>query len=94
MKQEDVTLVNCSVCGKNYQTGNAKVVGNMNNSLVIHIHCGNCYSSTITIISRNSTGENMMTMGMLTDLNYQEAVESMKLRAIDADEVLDIIAEE
>ena len=93
MKQEDVTLISCSVCGERYRTGSAKIVGSRNNSLIVHIHCGTCYSSTLTIISKNSTGENTMTMGMLTDLSYNEAVESMNMRAIDADEVLDIIEE-
>ncbi len=91
MKYEDVTIVNCSVCGEKYSPGSAKIVGNRNNSLVVHIHCDNCKSSMITIISKNPTGENTMTMGMLTDLNYSEAVESMNMKAIDADEVLDII---
>lgn len=93
MKHNDVTLVNCGVCGEKYRSGSARVVGNRNNSLVVHIHCDNCKSAMITIISKNPTGENTMTMGMLTDLDYNEAVRSMNMKAIDADEVLDIIEE-
>lgn len=91
MKQTGATLVSCSVCDKLYRTGNAKVVGNRNNSLVVHIQCESCGSATMTIISKNQTGESTVTMGMLTDLNYDEAVETMNMKAIDADEVLDII---
>ncbi len=93
MKQENTTLVNCGVCSELYRTGNAKVVGSRNNSLVVHIHCDKCQSSTLTIISKSPTGENIITMGMLTDLDYGEAVKSMQMKAIDADEVLDIIEE-
>ncbi len=93
MRQENTTLVNCSVCNELYRAGNAKMVGSRNNSLVVHIHCENCKSSTLTIISKSPTGDNTITMGMLTDLDYGEAVESMKMKAIDANEVLDIIKE-
>lgn len=93
MRKENTTLVNCGICDELYQAGNAKVVGSRNNSLVVHIHCDNCQSSTLTIISKSPTGENIITMGMLTDLDYEEAVESMVMKAIDANEVLDIIAD-
>lgn len=93
MKQTGVTLARCSVCGKLYRTGNAKVVGNRNNSLIVHIQCENCGSATMTIISRSPASEGTVTMGMLTDLDYDEAVKMMNMKAIDADEVLDIIKE-
>lgn len=91
MKFNDTRITSCPVCFKQYKKGSAKVAGNKNNSLVVHVCCDSCKHASMLMISKGPTGESTITVGMLTDLNYQETLDSLSLEAIDVDEVLDIM---
>lgn len=90
MKHEVETLSHCPVCGEQYLRGSAKTVMTNSKALLIHIQCHYCISATLAMVTKNDKGRNVVMIGMLTDLSYQESAEMMHKQPITADEVLDI----
>lgn len=90
MNHEVETLLYCPVCGEQYLRGSAKTVTTNSKALLIHIRCHYCMSATLAMVTKNDRGGSVVTMGMLTDLSYQEAAEIAHKQPITVDEVLDI----
>lgn len=90
MNHEVETLLYCAVCGEQYLRGSAKTLTTNNKTLLIHIRCHHCMSATLAMVTKNDKGGSVATMGMLTDLSYQEAVEMLHKQPITIDEVLDM----
>lgn len=85
-------LLNCPVCGKKYGHKSARIVEGKKGALLVHVGCGHCLSKSLAIISNpdSSGAENPISMGIMTDLNYEEACRLLRGNPISADEVLDI----
>ncbi|MFO7807232.1 MAG: hypothetical protein R6V40_02290 [Candidatus Moraniibacteriota bacterium] len=92
MKELDA-LINCPVCGNKYQEKNARVVQAKRSAVLVHASCEHCLSSFLAVVSNKPEVEGMVTMGMLTDLNYNEAYYFLRAHPVTADEVLDLYEE-
>ena len=53
----------------------------------LHISCGACHASAIFFVSGNQAG--VLSMGMATDLDKEEAKQKFLRCAVTADEVID-----
>lgn len=82
-------LLNCPVCGKKYGHQSVRIVHGNHGAFLIHIGCQYCGSASLAVISR-SKGENMIAVGMLTDLNYEEACVLLEQKPVSSDEILDL----
>ncbi len=82
-------LLNCPICGKKYGYRSARVVQSNQDAFLVHVYCKHCKSASLAVISRSGGTENMMAMGMMTDLDYQEACELLQKKPIDSDEVIE-----
>ncbi len=56
----------------------------------MHITCSVCRSASLAIISNGNDNDRLISVGMLTDLSYDEIIEMIKKGPITADEVLEI----
>lgn len=84
-------LIKCSICGKKYREKSIKIVQNKKEAMLVHVSCDFCHSSSLAVINKGMHGgENMVTLGILTDLDYQEACEFLRKEPISLDEVLDL----
>jgi hypothetical protein len=92
MKELDM-LVNCPVCGNKYQEKNARVIQAKQSALLVHAECDHCLSNFLAVVSKGYENESVVTMGMLTDLNYEEARYFLRNSPVTADEVLDLYEE-
>lgn len=90
MRKELEVLLDCPVCNFKYEPDSVKVVDGRQNVLLVHVTCGNCKTSSLALVSKNTSGMTAVTMGMLTDLDYEEAGWMLEQAPITADEVLDI----
>ncbi len=83
-------LLNCPICGKKYGHQSAKIVQGNQGAFLVHVGCKHCGSASLAVISRSKGTENMVAMGMMTDLNYQEACDLLQQASIGSDEILDL----
>ena len=90
MKNDLELLLQCPVCNKKYAQESTRVIGGRKGALLVHIKCHSCKSSSLAIISRQGGAGSMISVGMLTDLDYDEAREKLSQEPITVDEVLDV----
>ncbi len=80
--------MNCLICGDEYKKGNMRVVARKGDAMLVHVNCKTCKNPTLGLITRSGSNS-VVTMGLLTDLDYEEAVEMIDRGPITVDEVLD-----
>lgn len=92
MKNNLEILLGCAACGKKNSQSSIRVVSARQNSLLIHSHCSHCESSSLAIISKGAVDQQqgVVSMGVLTDLDYDEACQLLDKEPISIDEVLDV----
>lgn len=83
------TLFVCPVCGKRYQKGDIKLVQDKREMLLLHTNCKFCKNSSLALYSKQVKKDGSMAMGVLTDLDYEEACQMILKKPITVNEVLD-----
>ena len=84
-------LMKCSICGKKYGEKSIKVVQNKKDSMLVYVSCDFCQSSSLAVINKGmQNNNNIVTLGILTDLDYEEVCNVLKKEPISSDEVLDL----
>ena len=83
-------LLNCPICGKKYGHRSARIVQGNQDAFLVHVGCKHCGSASLAIISRSKGTENMLAMGVMTDLNYQEACDLLQQKPISSDEIIEV----
>lgn len=91
MKKELETLLECPVCGTRYDKGRTKIVSGERNAILVHTNCQKCNTNSLAVLSKSGlVAEGMVTMGMITDLYYDEISQMLDGNPISADEVLEV----
>ena len=84
-------LMKCSICGKKYGNQSIKVVQNKKDAMLVHVNCDFCRSASLAVINKGvHNNDNIVSLGILTDLDYEEACNVLKRKPISSDEVLDL----
>ena len=83
-------LVKCSICGKKYNKQSIKVVQNKKDAMLVHVNCDFCRSASLAVINKGINGDNMVALGILTDLDYEEACRVLREKPITADDILEV----
>jgi hypothetical protein len=84
-------LMKCSICGRKYGKQSIKVVQNKKDAMLVHVNCDFCRSASLAVINKGlQDNDNIVTLGILTDLDYEEACSVLKRDPISFDEVLDL----
>lgn len=84
------TLLFCPVCNKKHVDDNIRTVASKGQIVVVHITCTFCNSLSLAMFSMQNHQESYVTMGMLTDLKYEEVLDMVKDGPMTADDVLEI----
>lgn len=90
MKKDIEILLDCRICNQVYNRSSIKIVSAKGSALLLHLHCSKCQTNSLALISKNVTGGTTVSMGILTDLDAQEAVVLLEQEPISMDEVLDM----
>lgn len=86
--QEALRLINrCPVCNENYATDRAKVFAKNEVASLVHITCVSCRSNFVAMIL--SMGQGLSSVGMITDLDYEDAKRLNKTLPITIDETIE-----
>lgn len=78
----------CAFCGHHFFRNDWMVLEEAEQKTAFHITCSNCLTSAIIFVSHSATG--VVSLGMGTDLNRQEAKNLYSQSAVSADEVIDV----
>jgi hypothetical protein len=85
---EGVRIVSyCPLCGSSYTPLETKVLGEKDDSHLLHIQCGNCSNAIIALIMMSSVG--VSSVGLVTDLAHDEVDRFKAERKISTDDVID-----
>lgn len=84
------TLLFCPICNQKYSNGCVRTVADRKETVIVHITCSACRSTSLAIISNRNDDDRLISVGMLIDLGYDEIIEMIKKGPITADEVLEI----
>lgn len=86
--REALKFINkCPVCGAVYATDRARLFAEEEQANLIHISCADCHSNFIAMVL--VLGQGLSTIGMVSDLSYDDAKKVHALAPIAIDEVIE-----
>lgn len=85
---EGVKLISyCPVCEASYNPQEARVIGEKEDSHLLHIRCGSCANAIIALVLISAVG--VSSVGLVTDLSFDEVNYFREASAITTDDVID-----
>lgn len=81
-------LAHCPVCNKEYDPVKALLLEEGESHTVLHITCPACGISNVVLISATQWG--VVSMGVLTDLEKEEATGLFRGEAVSSDQVIEV----
>ena len=85
---EGVKLISyCPLCESSYNPREARVLGEKDDSHLLHIQCGNCSNAIIALVLISSVG--VSSVGLVTDLAFDEVNRYKEAASISTDDVIE-----
>lgn len=85
---EGVQLISyCPLCAMSYNPQEARILGEKEDSHLLHIQCGNCANAIIALVLISSVG--VSSVGLVTDLGFDEVHRYKSAAAISTDDVIE-----
>lgn len=81
-------LSRCSFCDGEFGSDAVSVLEESHLRTILHATCPKCHTSAIFLMSANQT-TGIVTLGMMTDLDRQEAANKFAKKPVSIDEVID-----
>ena len=86
---EGVKLISyCPLCEASYNPESAQVLGEKEDSHLLHIRCGNCSNAIIALVLISSVG--VSSVGLVTDLDFHEVNRFKGGPSVSTDDVIDM----
>lgn len=86
---EGVKLISyCPLCESSYNPQEAKILGEKDDSHLLHIQCGNCSNAIIALVLISSVG--VSSVGLVTDLRHDEVNRFKEAPAVSTDDVIEV----
>ncbi|MFA6547326.1 MAG: hypothetical protein WCT11_00060 [Candidatus Magasanikbacteria bacterium] len=76
----------CPICNQRYEENQAKLFAKHDSANLIHITCGKCAGNFIAMIVM--MGQGLSSVGMVTDLTFEDAKQLYKTAPLTVDEVI------
>jgi hypothetical protein len=84
---EGLKLVSfCPVCDTRYNSMEARLLGEQEQTRLLHVQCRKCRHSIIALVLVNQVGAS--SVGLLTDLSYEDVLVAKSQRAVSVDDVI------
>ena len=85
---EGVKLISyCPLCESSYNPQAARVLGEKEDSHLLHIECGNCANAIIALVLISSVG--VSSVGLVTDLRFDEVNRFKHVAPVTTDDVIE-----
>ncbi|HUT22120.1 MAG TPA: hypothetical protein VMX18_01785 [Candidatus Bipolaricaulota bacterium] len=81
-------ISNCPVCKAVYYPSEINVVDEKENAHLLHLQCRKCKNCLLVLIIAGAKG--ISSVGLVTELDSEEALKYLRGNPVSADEVLDI----
>lgn len=81
-------VTSCPFCGASVDRLDVKTVSQMDDHQIIHIHCASCLGSLVALFYVGGSGLN--SVGLATDLSFDDWVKFAEHNEIDMDDVLKV----
>jgi len=78
----------CPSCQTGYGSTSARVLGEKDDSYLLHIRCGNCRNAIIALVMVSSLG--VSSVGLVTDLHYDEVDRFKDSKTVTTDDVIEV----
>lgn len=78
----------CPLCEAHYHPREAQLVGEAQNSHLLHITCQKCQHAIIALILVSAGG--VSSVGLVTDLSYEDTMKFREAPVVSADDVLEV----
>lgn len=78
----------CPMCETHYHPSEAQLVGEDEDSHFLHITCRQCHNSIIALVLVSQGG--ISSVGLITDLSFEDVLRFRKAEAVSVDDVLDV----
>lgn len=86
---EGLKLVSfCPVCESRYNSMEARLLGEQGETRLLHVQCRKCQHSILALVLVNQAGAS--SMGLLTDLSYEDVIGMRAQRTVSLDDVIDV----
>ena len=86
---EGVQLISyCPLCAMSYNPQEARILGEKEDSHLLHIQCGNCSNAIIALVLISSVG--VSSVGLVTDLSFDDVLRFKNARPISTDDVIEV----
>ena len=76
----------CPICNERYETEKARLFAKRDAANLVHIICGKCASNFIAMIV--TMGQGLSSVGMVTDLSFEDAQKLYKTAPLTVDEII------
>jgi hypothetical protein len=85
---EGVRMISyCPLCESSYKPQEARVLGEKEDSHLLHIRCGKCGNAVIALVMITSTG--VSSVGLVTDLHFDEVDRFKRSETVTTDDVIE-----
>jgi uncharacterized Zn finger protein len=79
-------LTSCPFCGASMEKLDIRLLKEMHDRELVHVHCEACLGSIIALLLM--TGPGIASIGLVTDLSFDDMVKSVEEREVSLDDVL------
>lgn len=76
----------CPVCQVGYNPIEARILGERDDSQLLHVQCRNCANAILALVHFSAQG--ISSLGMVTDLTFDDVVRFRDESFVEADDVL------
>lgn len=80
------SLAACPLCAASYDPHRARVLGAHGEERLLHVACGGCGNAMLTLVVVTSSG--ISSVGLITDLSFEDAQRFREAPPVSADHVL------
>ncbi len=80
-------MARCQLCNGNYSANSARRLNGTGAANLVHLTCETCDSAFIAMVMVSPAG--LSSVGMVTDLNYNDALRLYKQEEITLDEIIE-----
>jgi len=87
LRSQFMIMKECLVCKREIGDKQIKIVGEADNSYMLHLSCSHCDNALVLLASINNIGVGLV--GMISDLTYDDAKRLYNQLPIDDDSLLD-----
>lgn len=85
---EGIRLISyCPLCEASYNPESARVLGEKEDSHLMHIQCGRCSNAILALVMVSNVG--VSSVGLVTDLGFDEVYQFKEAEPVSTDDVIE-----